>query len=457
MKTTLDYHKERMSAGQKVGVINLGCARNLVDAQMMLGRLKKDKHRIVGHQQAQTVIVNTCSFIEEARKESIDTILDLLEQKKSGQIKRVIVAGCLAQRYGPKLAQEFPGVDAFVGTPVLDRDNERPQVRLTAKHLAYVKICESCFNTCSFCAIPQIKGKFISRSIESVVREVSRLDAQGVKEINIIGQDITAYGMDIYRQKSLARLLKEVLKVCHNIEWIRLLYAFPAHFTDELLELMAGEARICKYIDMPLQHISDHILKEQNRHMTGVQTIALIQKIRRAMPQAFLRTTFITGLPGETQDDFEQLRSFVKNFRFERVGVFVYSKEEGTRSAKMELQVPSKIKKNRMDLLMRDQQVISSEILQSLVGRTLKVLIEEKEEVKSCHSERSEESKGPLRSFGLKPQDDKYRTYIGRSEYDAPDVDGVVYVRSKLSLKPGDFVQVLITDAYEYDLAGQVL
>jgi len=426
-----------LSAGQKVGVINLGCARNLVDAQMMLGRLKKNGHRIVQARDAETVIVNTCSFIEEARKESIDTILDLIELKKSGRIKKLIVAGCLAQRYGKDLAREFPGVDAFVGTPTLDRDDMPAQLQLTPKHFAYVKICESCFNACSFCAIPKIKGKFISRTVESIVREVKALDARGVKEINIIGQDITAYGMDLYREKSLARLLKELVKIIKNIEWIRLLYAFPSHVTDELIGVIAQEPKICKYIDMPLQHISDHILLEQNRNITTRQTIELVQKIRSSMPQGFIRTTFITGLPGETEADFEQLRAFARDFRFERAGVFVYSKEEGTRAAEMKAQVQEKTKKARLDTLMKDQQAISAEIQRSFVGRTLKVLIEEDEKIKTPH-------RGVF-------------AYIGRSEYDAPDVDGVVYVRSKNPLKAGDFAQVMITDAYEYDLAGLTL
>jgi len=451
VKTTVDFQKERLSAGQKVGVINLGCARNLVDAQMMLGRLKKNGHRIVEADQAQTVIVNTCSFIEEARKESIDTILDLIELKRKGKIKKVIVAGCLAQRYGKDLAREFPGVDAFVGTPTLNREEMPQQLQLTPSHFAYVKICESCFNACSFCAIPKIKGKFISRTIESIVKEVKSLDAQGVKEINIIGQDITAYGMDLYRQKSLARLLKELVKVTQNIEWIRLLYAFPSHVTDELISVIAQEPKICKYMDMPLQHISDHILFEQNRNITTQQTIELIQKIRSAMPQGFVRTTFITGLPGETSEDFEQLRTFVRDFRFERTGVFVYSKEEGTKAADMPGQVPEKTKKARLDTLMKDQQAISTEIQQSLVGRTLKVLIEEKEnlvlmpDTHSCSS-------FPNASVGNPGHGEC--TYIGRSEYDAPDVDGVVYVRTKAPLKIGHFAQVMITDAYEYDLAG---
>ena len=445
--TPKNAQQERISAGQKVGVINLGCARNLVDAQMMLGRLKKSGQRIVNPKDAQTVIVNTCCFIEDARKESIDTILDLLELKKRGVIKKVIVAGCMSQRYGHNLAQEFPGVDAFVGTPRLKNEADlQDQVQLTPKHFAYVKICESCFNACAFCAIPKIKGKFTSRSIESVVKEIVLLDTKGVKEINIIGQDITAYGMDIYRQRSLARLLKKIVKVCHHIEWIRLLYAFPAHLDDELLEVMAKEPKICKYIDMPLQHISDHILQEQNRNISTRQTKALIRKIRRIMPQGFLRTTFIAGLPQETAEDFEQMRSFVKEFRFERAGVFVYSQEEGTLAAQMKGQIPEKTKKKRLDILMKDQQAISAEIQQSLVGRELKVLIEE--ELKENLSFPNAFVGNPVTS---------YHSYIGRSEYDAPDVDGVVYVHSTSALKCGDFVQVKITDAYEYDLAGVTL
>ena len=444
MKTTRDFQKERLGAGQKVGVVNLGCARNLVDAQMLLGRLKKNGHRIVEADQAETVIINTCSFIEAARKESIDTILEAVELKKQGKIKKIIVAGCLAQRYGKDLVPEFKGVDAFIGTPTLSKDNMPQQLQLTPKHFAYVKICESCFNACSFCAIPKIKGKFISRTIESVIKEVAELDSRGVKEINIIGQDITAYGMDIYRQRSLARLLKELAKVCNNIQWIRLLYAFPAHMTDELIEVMAKEPRICKYIDMPLQHITDHILKKQNRNITTQGTVDLLKKVRTAVPSGFLRTTYIVGMPGESKADFEQLRAFNKAQRFERVGVFIYSREENTAAAAMSGHVPEKTKKERLDILMRDQQVISKEIQQSFVGRRLKVLIEEKETA-------------PLPGSVQSTLPGSMKVYIGRSEYDAPDVDGLVYVRSAKTLQAGDFVEANITDAYEYDLAGVAL
>ncbi|MBI3602523.1 MAG: MiaB/RimO family radical SAM methylthiotransferase [Candidatus Omnitrophica bacterium] len=421
---------------------------------MMLGRLKKNGHRIVNAHQADVVIVNTCAFIEEARQESVDTILDLIELKKQGKIKKVIVAGCLAQRYGDKLAKAFKEVDAFVGTPTLSRRDNTEQWSLTAKHFAYVKICESCFNACSFCVIPKIKGKFISRTIESVVQEVQALDTRGAKEINIIGQDITAYGMDIYRRKALAELLKELVKTTKNIQWIRLLYAFPAHVTDELINVIAAQKKICSYIDMPLQHISDHILREQNRHITTAQTKELIGKIRQRIPDVFLRTTFIVGLPGESEEDFDELRDFMRASRFERVGVFVYSREEGTLAAQMPHQVAEKMKKQRLDTLMRDQQEISKEVQQSLVGRRLKVLVEEKER---AEKDPSTQPSASLRMNSTQNETPREFTYIGRSEYDAPDVDGLVYVRSSKVLKPGDFVQVHISDAYEYDLAGELI
>ena len=431
-KTTLDFINERVTQGERVGLINLGCARNLVDSQAILGRLKKSGHRIVDMKQADIAIVNTCSFIEDAKRESIETILDLIDLKKKGKIKKIIVAGCLAQRYGKELAEEFKDVDAIVGTLPLDRAAIPEQVSLTPAHYAYVKICESCFNSCSFCAIPGIKGKFVSRTIESVISEVKNLDERGVKEINIIGQDITAYGMDIYREKSLAKLLKAIIPATRNIQWIRLLYAFPAHVTDELIEVMASEEKICKYIDMPLQHISDHLLTAMNRNITTHETKNLIQKLRLRIPQGSLRTTFIVGLPGETEVDFKELMDFVRKTRFEKAGVFVYSREEGTLAHDMPDQVAEAVKKKRLGVLMSEQQAISKEIQQKFLGRTLKILIDEKQ-------------KG-----------DK-DVYLGRTEYDAPEVDGLVYVHSKATLHPGDFVQVTISDTYEYDLAGEVI
>ncbi|MCR4337424.1 MAG: 30S ribosomal protein S12 methylthiotransferase RimO [Candidatus Omnitrophica bacterium] len=432
IKTTQDFYKERTSQGEKVGVINLGCARNLVDSQEILGRLKRQGHRIVDLQNADVAIVNTCSFIEEAKQESIDTILDLVELKKQGKLKKVIVAGCLAQRYGKELAEEIKEIDAIIGTPKFAKDSVPEQVYLTPKHFAYVKICESCYNQCSFCVIPKIKGKFSSRKIESVLDEVRRLDAQGVKEINVIGQDITAYGMDLYREKSLARLLREMVKEIKNIQWVRLLYAFPAHVTDELIDVMANEEKICKYIDMPLQHISDHLLSSMKRSITTQQTKDLIAKLRTKIPRASLRTTFIVGLPGETDKDFEELLQFVRESRFEKVGVFVYSKEEATAAFEMPNQVPERVKKERLQRLMQEQQKISQELHERFKGQRLKVLVEE--------AQKGEEN-----------------VYLGRAEHDAPEVDGVVYIHANRKLDLGSFAHVEVADTLEYDLVGKLV
>lgn len=418
--------------GKNVGVINLGCARNLVDSQVILGKLKRSGHHIVDIAQSDVAIVNTCGFIEEAKRESIDTILDLLELKKQGKLKKVIVAGCLAQRYADELAEEFKDVDAIIGVQQLDKEAIPDQVSLTPGHFSYVKICESCYNQCSFCVIPKIKGKFVSRTIPSVLSEVKQLDERGVKEIHMIGQDITAYGMDIYREKSLAKLLKEIVAVTKNIQWIRLLYTFPTHVTDELIDVIANEEKICNYIDMPIQHISDNLLKSMNRNITKKETIDLIHKIRMKIPHGSLRTTFIVGLPGETEENFNELVAFVKDAQFEKVGVFVYSREEGTPAHDMPNQVPEGVKKKRLDALMAVQQEISKAVQERFIGRTLKVLIDEQQ--------KGEEN-----------------VYLGRTEYDAPEVDGVVYVHSRKKLASGEFVKVNITDAYEYDLAGEAV
>jgi len=430
VKTTKDFRRQREIAGQSVGVINLGCARNLVDSQTILTNLKRNGHRIMDAEHADVAILNTCAFIDDAKKESIDTIIDLLKLKKQGKLKKVIVAGCLAQRYSDELLKEFDGIDAIIGAQQLDREAIPSKVSLTPKHYAYVKISESCYNQCSFCIIPKIKGKFVSRTIESVVDEVQRLDKQGIKEINIIGQDITAYGMDLYRQLSLAKLLKAIIPATKNIKWIRLLYAFPAHVTDELIDVMANETKICKYIDIPLQHISDNLLLSMNRNITTGGTKVLMQKFRQQMPEASLRTTFIVGLPGETEENFQELLAFAKQIRFEKLGAFIYSREEGTTAAKFKEQVPDKLKKQRLDTLMQAQQSISSEVQERFLGKKLKVMIDEK-------------------------QSNEEGVYIGRTEYDAPEVDGIVYVHSKKKLYPGDFVSVKITDALEYDLSGE--
>jgi len=432
MKTTKDFISERKTQGQNVGVINLGCARNLVDSQTILTNLKRNGHRITSLDKSDIAIVNTCSFIEEAKQESLDMIVDLLEQKKQGKLKKVIVAGCLAQRYHKELTEEFKDIDAIIGAQKLDSHARPSTESLTPKHFAYVKISESCYNHCSFCIIPKLKGKFVSRTVESVVEEIKALDAAGVSEINLIGQDITAYGMDLYRELSLARLLKEIVKVCDNVKWIRLLYAFPAHVTDELIDVIANEERICKYIDIPLQHISDHILKSMNRNITTQGTIDLMNNFRSKIKDSSLRTTFILGLPGETDKDFNELINFVKETEFEKVGAFVYSHEEDTEAYAMKNQVPDKIKRERMNILMQLQQKISEKKQADMVGRHMRVMIDEM-------------------------QKDEKDTYIGRTQYDAPEVDGVVYVHSLKPLAAGNFVDVHITDALEYDLVGEVI
>lgn len=427
-----DIHKDQKSDGKNVAVVSLGCARNLVDSQLILAQLKRKGHHAVHLEESEIAIVNTCGFIADAKKESIDTIVDLLELKKQGKLKKVIVAGCLAQRYGEELAREFKDIDAIVGVRPLQKDGVLDQVLLTPGHFAYVKICESCYNQCSFCIIPKIKGKFASRTIGSVIEEVKKLDGQGVKEVLIIGQDITAYGMDLYREKSLSKLLKEIIAVTKNIQWIRLLYTFPAHITDELIETIAAEEKICNYMDMPVQHISDHLLKRMNRNMTGFQTADLIKKIRDRIPGVSLRTTFIVGMPGERREDFEELVRFAEETRFEKAGVFVYSREEGTSAYDMPDQISESVKRKRRDDLMTVQQDISKDIQERFIGRMLKVIIDER-------------------------QKDDPDVYLGRSEYDAPEVDGIVYVHSKKELAAGDFVMVKITGAYEYDLVGEAI
>jgi len=431
-KTTEDFHRERANLGQRVGVINLGCARNVVDSQTILTNLKRQGHVIVDAEDCDVAFVNTCAFIDEAKQESLDMIMELLEAKKKGKIKKVVVAGCLAQRYADELRKEFKDIDAIIGTQQLNKYDIPSSVSLTAKHTAYVKISESCYNRCSFCIIPKIKGKFVSRTIESVKQEVAALDKNGVKEINLIGQDITAYGMDLYHELSLARLLKEIVPACRSIEWIRLLYAFPAHVTDELIEVIADEPKICKYIDIPLQHISEHILKSMNRNITTEGTQLLMEKFRRKIPQGSLRTTFIVGLPGERDEDFEELLAFMKKERFQKLGAFIYSKEEGTQAYGMSAHVPEQLKKKRMKMLMEAQQEISREIQESFIGRELKVLIDE-------------------------VQNEETGVYLGRSEFDAPEVDGLIYVHAKAKLKPGQFVNVKIDQSYEYDLSGHAV
>jgi ribosomal protein S12 methylthiotransferase len=412
--------------GRKIGILSLGCPRNLADSEIILSRLKSKGYSIVDLKDAQVGIVNTCSFIKEAKEESIEAILDLIELKKQGRLQKIIIYGCLPQRYHEELIKPLKEVDAFVGR--ISLNHTQKNYSLTPRHFAYVKICEGCLNNCSFCVIPKIKGKFSSRSIDSVIQEVSALDRRSVMEINIIGQDITLYGKDIYKEMKLTGLLKDILSHTRNVKWIRLLYLHPSRITNELLDLINKEARICKYIDLPLQHINARILKLMHRETSKNQIRKLIAKIRKKVPQAAIRTSLIVGFPTETDKEFKELMDFVEEVRFERLGVFMYSREEETPAYSLKPQIPEKVKQERFSAIMSRQQQISQELNEKLLDKVIEVLIEEKEQ----------------------------GHYLGRSQYDAPEVDGLVFVTSKDALVAGQLRKVKITDTLEYDLVGEV-
>lgn len=410
---------------QRVGILSLGCPRNLVDSESILGRLDLKGHSIVDIDKADTVIVNTCAFTEEARRESIDVVLNLIELKKEGRLKKIVVCGCLAERYKDKLSKELSEVDAFVGIPSLNHSLKR--FPLTPLYYAYLKICESCINHCSYCIIPKIKGKFSSLDKQTLIRKVKGFSQERVGELNIIGQDITGYGADLYKGYGLPSLLKDIIRNLGDINWVRLLYLYPDRISDELLDLISNERRICKYIDLPIQHINDRILKLMRRHTTKKDILKLLKKIRKKIPNVAIRTSIIVGFPSETDKEFEELLSFIEEAKFERLGAFIYSREEGTSAYDFTGQVQHKIKAERFNAVMLKQQEISRDINQKFMGRIMPVLIEAKEA----------------------------GAYLGRTEYDAPEVDGLVYVNSKKVLKAGDFIDVKITDTLEYDLVGE--
>lgn len=408
----------------KVGILSLGCPRNLVDSEAILGRLSLKGHKIVDLKDADIGIINTCAFIEEAKRESIDAILGLIDLKKEGRLKKVIVYGCLAQRYKTELQKELPEVDAFVGKISLNHD--AACFSITPKHFAYLKICESCVNNCSYCVIPKIKGKFTSLPMSSCIAKVEKFNSGRLCELNIIGQDISAYGLDLYKAKKLPVLLKKIIKSASDIGWIRLLYLYPSRVSEELIEVIKGEEKICKYIDLPIQHINDRILKLMNRQTKKADIIKLIEKLRKEIPGVAIRTSCIVGFPSETDKEFNELLQFIKDMRFERLGAFIYSREEGTVAYNFDGQVSDQVKKARFDSVMSLQQEVSKENNRKLLGKILRVLIEEK----------------------------KDGVYLGRTQYDAPEVDGIVYVKTKRLLKAGDFVDVKIADTLEYDLVG---
>jgi ribosomal protein S12 methylthiotransferase len=427
----------------KVSVITLGCSKNLVDSEVMMNQLQVGGYDVKHDKWSKgrnIVIVNTCGFIDRAKEESINTILEYAEAKNKGKIEKLYVSGCLSHRYKENLEEEIPEVDAFFGTNELPRllktlkvdyKHELVGERLltTPAHYAYLKISEGCNRTCSFCAIPLMRGKHVSRTIEDLVNEAKSLAAKGVKELILIAQELTFYGLDIYKKRRLPELLAELSKV-EGIEWIRLHYAYPAQFPMEIINAIRDNPKVCHYLDMPLQHASNRILTEMRRNITREDTIELIKAIRAKVPDIAIRTTMLVGFPGETEEDFESLKSFIEEMRFERLGVFTYSHEDSTRAHIAQDDVEEEVKQERAAELMSIQEEISRELNQQKVGNTYKVLIDRKE-------------------GGF---------FIGRTEFDSPEVDNEVLIdATKAYLRLGDFAQVHITSAEEFDLYGEVV
>ncbi|MDD7113925.1 MAG: 30S ribosomal protein S12 methylthiotransferase RimO [Lachnospiraceae bacterium] len=449
---------------KKVLFISLGCDKNLVDSEKMLGLLNESGYVIVEEEaEADAIVVNTCCFIHDAKEESIETILEMAVWKQNGSLKALVVTGCLAQRYQSEIEEAIPEVDAVIGTTgyteivkVLDQlleqdDSDRkadslltccPSIDLlpaslsdkrvvtTGGYTAYLKIAEGCNKRCTYCVIPYIRGKYRSFPMEDLLDEAGRLAQSGVKELILIAQETTVYGMDLYGRKALPELLRKLCQI-EGITWIRILYCYPEEITDELIAVIREEEKICHYLDIPIQHSEDRILRKMGRKTNRAELTALVEKLRREIPDIILRTTLITGFPGETEEDFENMLDFVDEMEFDRLGVFPYSPEEGTKAAEMEDQVPDEVKEKRRDAIMELQQEISAEAAADKVGEEMSVLIE-----------------------GYLYEED---IYIGRTYMDAPKVDGNVFIRSEEEMMSGDIVPVCITGANEYDLMGDVI
>jgi ribosomal protein S12 methylthiotransferase len=422
----------------KINVITLGCSKNVYDSEVLMGQLKASGKDVVHEQEGNIVVINTCGFINNAKEESVNTILEYVDKKEQGIVDKVFVTGCLSERYRPDLEKEIPDVDQYFGTtelPLLlkalgaDYKHELLGERLTTtpKNYAYLKIAEGCDRPCSFCAIPIMRGKHVSQPIEKLVKEAEGLAANGVKELILIAQDLTYYGLDLYKKRNLAELLENLVKV-EGIEWIRLHYAFPTGFPMDVLELMKREPKICNYLDIPLQHISDSVLKSMRRGTTQEKTTKLIQDFRALVPEMTIRTTLIVGYPGETEEDFQILKNWVTEMRFERLGCFAYSHEENTHAYLLEDDVPEEVKQARASEIMDIQAQISWELNQEKIGQTFKCIIDRKEG----------------------------NNFVGRTEFDSPDVDNEVLIdASKFYLKTGDYTNIKITDASEFDLYGE--
>ena len=424
----------------KINVVTLGCSKNVYDSEVLMGQLRANNKEVVHEEEGNIVVINTCGFIANAKEESVNTILDFVQQKEDGLVDKVFVTGCLSERYKPDLQQEIPNVDQYFGTTELpgllkalgaDYKHELIGERLTTtpKNYAYLKIAEGCDRPCSFCAIPLMRGKHRSTPIEDLVVEAEKLAADGVKELVLIAQDLTYYGLDLYKKRRLADLLKALVQV-DGIEWIRLHYAFPTGFPEDVLDVIKEEPKVCNYIDIPLQHISTDILKSMRRGTTFEKTNALLKLFREKVPGMAIRTTLIVGYPGETEEHFQELKQWVADMRFERLGCFTYSHEENTHAYNLEDNVPEEVKQDRANQIMELQAQISWELNQEKIGQEFKVLIDRKE---GNH-------------------------YIGRTEFDSPDVDNEVLLDATSQyLKTGDFVQVKITEATDFDLYGEVV
>lgn len=439
----------------KVGIISLGCAKNRVDAEMLLYRIRNAGYKLCEDvAMADVAIINTCGFIESAKQESIEEILELSELKKEGKIKAIIVTGCLAERYKEEVMKEIPEADAVVGiganddiVKIIDEvlqgkkqqcfpdklllPLEGGRIQSTPYYYAYLKIAEGCDNHCTYCAIPMIRGKFRSRKMEDIIAEAKHLAENGVKELVVVAQDTSLYGKDIYGELMLAKLLKKLCEI-DGIRWIRVLYCYPDKITDELLQVMAEEEKIVKYLDLPLQHCNGRVLKTMNRKGNKEKLVELIAKIREKVPGIVLRTTFIAGFPTETEEEFAELENFAKEVRFERVGCFAYSQEENTPAAKLEPQIPEDVKERRAEIIMENQQEIMEEFCQKLDGKTIEVLVEGYDQYAEC--------------------------FFGRSAWDAPEVDGSVFFTvTGRKPAPGEFVKVKIDDFLNCDPIGEMV
>ncbi len=447
-----------MSA-KKLGFVSLGCSKNLVDTEMMVGIMEKAGYEMTEDlAEAQVIIINTCTFIDPAKEESIQTILEAAEYKKTGKCERLVAAGCLTQQYKHSLGQEIPEIDIFIGTDswqeILDAVNESyanggekvykfnttpcaneeliPRAALTPKYTAYVKIAEGCSNGCTFCYIPYVRGPMRSRPIPSVVHEVRRLASEGVREFNLIAQDLSCYGRDLKNGTNLAALLRELVKI-DGVKWIRLFYLYPTYFDDELLSVILSEEKVCKYVDIPLQHISNAVLQRMHRRDSSESIYALLRKLRAASPRMTIRTTLMVGFPGETDADFQELCDFIQEIKFDDMGAFKFSPQDGTPAARMTDQIDEEVKEDRYHQLMAIQAGISEENNGNLIDTYAEVLVEEILEDGEGHKQAK-----------------------GRTSYQAPEVDGNVYIDNPEGLAPGDFVKVHIVDGYAYDLIGEI-